>query len=554
MSWRQRTGRLLLATIVPLAIVEGLLQAGAAVVAWKAPQEQSVHGSPCAVLCVGDSFTYGLGATKPEHAYPAQLEQLLKSEPLDGAWRVCNGGWPGRNTRNLLEELPRQIEENHPRFVAVLVGINDIWGRPEPYTISELPPPEPRRFRFEWRLPRLLALLFRGEQRNPPAASTSGSAPEPATEPAAWNPNAASDEEPPARGRNAARSGGGARRGRRQEAPPDDSDPDSFSVAGREAMRRREFARALEIFDRWVAAEPDNPRSHQARVDPAAALGRADLVNEELAWLRRRREEHPDEAASEALVGALQVANRWPEMTPIVKSDLDRYPKSEALWRALATSADREHDDATAETAIDRCLELGVDDRPALRSWKLRVRAGIRGRRGDLRGAQRDMLESWLLSQDDSKLRQMVPLHMKKADFEPTLLDQYGAELGATAEQVARAKQVFLEALDPKDEATLSTLEGHLRQLIDFCRRHGAEPVLVSYPFPNDKLEGAQKRLSQQLGVMLVDLRAPFGRLLLTHSSESLFVPDGHCTDLGYEFVAREVAAALRRHSPPDRK
>jgi lysophospholipase L1-like esterase len=176
-SW---LGRIILATVVPCIIVEGLLQVGAIAVsvgARRSVRRRSDGGSHgCAVLCIGDSYTYGLGATKPEAAYPQRLEELLRSNPIDAGSVVVNAGWPGRNSSDLIKRIAGQVEQYQPRYVAILVGANDMWSRP---THATIPGAGSERgaiavddgYHFEWRLPRLAALIFRDKDiRNKPGA------------------------------------------------------------------------------------------------------------------------------------------------------------------------------------------------------------------------------------------------------------------------------------------------------------------------------------------------------------------------------------------------
>src|SRR4051812_37239704 len=85
-----------------LVSLEVLLQAGAlaASVMYRHDAAAAPPREPV-VLCLGDSFTYGLGASDPAKSYPRQLETLLHQRGLE--WRVVNGGWPGRNSRDLLQ-------------------------------------------------------------------------------------------------------------------------------------------------------------------------------------------------------------------------------------------------------------------------------------------------------------------------------------------------------------------------------------------------------------------------------------------------------------------
>lgn len=184
-------GRTLLAVLGPLFWVEFVLQVAALFV----PHEvvETDPGTPCLALCVGDSYTFGLGASSAGGSYPAQLESALRAAPIDGRSRVSNGGYPGRNSRELLLELPRQVQRDRPRFVVILVGINDLWSRPERVDVEDAAGARElsrTRWRLRWRSLRLLQLLLRapktaegfagmGERADPKADGTRPVSPRP---------------------------------------------------------------------------------------------------------------------------------------------------------------------------------------------------------------------------------------------------------------------------------------------------------------------------------------------------------------------------------------
>ncbi len=75
------------------------------------------------VLCVGDSVTFGIGATK-EFSYPAQLQNLLDQSTTGSneKYNVINRGWPGQNTARLLTRLEKYLQEFKPDIVTILIG------------------------------------------------------------------------------------------------------------------------------------------------------------------------------------------------------------------------------------------------------------------------------------------------------------------------------------------------------------------------------------------------------------------------------------------------
>lgn len=144
-----------------LLLLELVLQVGALVL------ERSQRGggetqwqrgdADAVVLCIGDSFTFGLHASTPEHSYPAIAQRLVG----DFAERVAvvNEGVPGRTSRELLERLPQQLRRYRPDVVCVLVGTNDFYFRP-----ARLPEASAEAadggFVWRWRTWRLLQLAF----------------------------------------------------------------------------------------------------------------------------------------------------------------------------------------------------------------------------------------------------------------------------------------------------------------------------------------------------------------------------------------------------------
>jgi lysophospholipase L1-like esterase len=74
-----------------------------------------------AVLALGDSLTFGTGAT-PDTSYPAALASLT-------GWRVVNAGVPGDTSAQALQRLPSLLQEHQPVLVLVSIGGNDLLRR-----------------------------------------------------------------------------------------------------------------------------------------------------------------------------------------------------------------------------------------------------------------------------------------------------------------------------------------------------------------------------------------------------------------------------------------
>lgn len=74
-------------------------------------------------IALGDSYTCGTGAT-PEEAWPVLLTDHLKNSGI-GIELVANPAHNGWTTKDVIErELPI-VDQLHPDFVTLLIGVND---------------------------------------------------------------------------------------------------------------------------------------------------------------------------------------------------------------------------------------------------------------------------------------------------------------------------------------------------------------------------------------------------------------------------------------------
>ena len=73
-----------------------------------------------AIVCFGDSLTYGTGSNKGMD-YPSQLSRILNRE-------IINMGIPGNTTVDGLARLDSVIEKN-PGYVLITLGGNDLKNR-----------------------------------------------------------------------------------------------------------------------------------------------------------------------------------------------------------------------------------------------------------------------------------------------------------------------------------------------------------------------------------------------------------------------------------------
>ena len=86
-----------------------------------------VRGSDYTILCVGDSFTFGIGASEGGD-YPRQLERLLNSKIGNRHFTVVNRGIGAHNTSQILNDFPAWVDEIKPDLVVILAGCANAWN------------------------------------------------------------------------------------------------------------------------------------------------------------------------------------------------------------------------------------------------------------------------------------------------------------------------------------------------------------------------------------------------------------------------------------------
>ncbi len=84
------------------------------------------------ILCIGDSSTYGFGASNThKFSYPAQLQALLDEKVRNSKFDVINIGVPGMNSSQVLHRFKDNLLEYKPDIVIMMIGLNDPWNLEE---------------------------------------------------------------------------------------------------------------------------------------------------------------------------------------------------------------------------------------------------------------------------------------------------------------------------------------------------------------------------------------------------------------------------------------
>ncbi len=79
------------------------------------------------ILCIGDSYTYGVGA-KAGYTYPEQLKIILQNNYPKNKFCVINAGVPGFNSSQMLKNLSGNIERYSPDLIIIWGGVDNCWN------------------------------------------------------------------------------------------------------------------------------------------------------------------------------------------------------------------------------------------------------------------------------------------------------------------------------------------------------------------------------------------------------------------------------------------
>lgn len=314
--------KILLSIASGLIALELVLQAGSLVVFRAATTVDPELSGAARVLCVGDSYTYGLGATATARSYPSVLQDLLRQRLGDEAPQVVNTGWPGQNSNDALRKLDAQLRDNRPVLVCVLLGLNDTWTRPERLEASDLGGAgDGWQLRFRtWRLVQILIGEYGGDE-----VVTAGN-----------------------------------------ELP---------GVARAVAlMRAGKPEAAVGELERALADDPDNAvEYHQGLVQVQTSLGRRDKAAMSVAWLSAEYQQRPTARVAEAYSVALAAVGERRQSLEVARAATTQFASHSVLWWLLGQGLYDTGDLSAAEEALDRAVATSdLPDHDSL--WRATVR------------------------------------------------------------------------------------------------------------------------------------------------------------------------------------
>ncbi|MSR45472.1 MAG: hypothetical protein EXS13_00110 [Planctomycetes bacterium] len=551
-SSHPRITRMLLALAVPPLLIELLLQMGAVAVSLGvtvgAAGDSSDLGAQagkaaCAALCVGDSFTYGLGSSDPAHSYPMQLEVAFKQRPFHARSSVVNAGWPGHTSRDVLLTLKSRFETLDPACVIVLVGVNDMWRMPERLSAGDLElaaaSGSPDGFRLEWRTRRLIQLLLQPRSEIAPLAlppEGSLAAPEEPVAPAEIAPATGSkpDGEPdPLIGRWRGEDGDvivladgtadlagvayrWSRKGRSVEfmaaGPSGKVTRSQVTIKDRGVSFRpypgttkvRHLARvvaaergqeelkaakdpgqALARLDEEILRDPTDTRARLKRIGVARLAGAKEVAEADVAFFERVAAESRSVDSRHDLAMAFNWAGRTEEAGVVARellavSEGAATGSDAALWLLVARADVTRGDVDRALVALDRSLAIPKDDGPFDRPDRLRFRARLHGKSGATQQAVRDAVEAWSIDGQDNRLARDIILSPNR--YTEELLTSAVESLGLSASKRERLVTIVKESIGGSMNGPMGVLADHVKLALELCRQQDVPVFLLNYP------------------------------------------------------------------------
>lgn len=554
----------LISLLASLLLLEGVLQG----IAWwnwariDAERRAESRTGEKTILCVGDSFTHGIGASDRSRSYPRVLwSKLEQSTP--GGFAVLNRGYPGFDSSDILRRLTRQLRTLRPDYVYVLIGYNDRFSvQPEVLATELEADTAPDGFRWRCRTLDLFRRIGIGLSGADPVRSYpkeicglwhSDSVEVSFHEdghmvmngvPSRWyvlgeelRVGEAAKESSVRWRRETGRlilEGDILETGRIElERGPGKEDP---LAAARLAIRDgRLEAAALLLKD----CKP-GPLTLGARAELSSRVGEKSRFQTRLQELRTLAV--GDAAARGELARVLIVAGQSDEGLQLARSYLAEHPVHRELWTALTDLAGREPRRLAAVVDIVDAMLAAIDDK-RLRGMVLSQRAGmVRHLGGDPVAVLKDYLESGLLL--DHLNASIALLRSDPQVFNEEVIAKAKASLELSPKQRDMVEGAIREARAGANSAS-GRLERHLRKYAEMCRQHGARLVLLLYPEPIG-LEPAVRRVCQAGLAALVDPQPRFAEELQRRNWSELFASDGHCNDAGYALLAEIVCADLQ--------
>ncbi len=461
------------------------------------------------ILCVGDSFTYGLGAA-PEDSYPRQLERLFEAQNV----AVINKGMPGTNTAQMLNRFEQYLNETKPDAVVILAGGANTWNYKGYYAYARENAWYARLFDriYDVRLYRLIRLLAsdvrrrRAEKRDGPDAGRGG------TSSAAANA--------------------------RYDA----------ALSYGHTAKYRDSKECWEEIKRLAGEISANPADIENYCKIGTYYQKFGLYDKAMGYYAQALRLAPRDVYILKELGYLHMKSGQPERAlRYFEQALRENPREPGIWLGMGRAYSRI---GRKDKAL-KCFEKGIALEPENTGYYFDAGTICR-ERSDNGTALRYFKKGIEIAPDDEENDNYAALgSLYRACYGRRLNGEIAAFIRQLAKE-GRHNNQWLKSLmmivngqrDGNFAAVERWIAHDVAEMVRISRRRGIDVVIQSYP-ANRPVNGILKTAAGRFCVPYVDNAAVFSRLLDRRPRSDLFIPDGHCTGRGYGVMAKNVYDAL---------
>ena len=530
--------KLLLAAIVFFTVLELLLQTGAVFASSTLAATKSNGPS---VLCLGDSYTAGVGATSPEQSYPAQLQRQLRELGHDD-FTVINGGCPGKDSAFMMRRLPGLLQPE-TKVLCVLMAFNDTWSHPDPIDTEQLDLElnYESTFEWQWRTGRLMALCL-GFGDNSWHRTSDQIAAIDAAATIVAEQSLQATEAGLALLKESGIIGHNDPVPSVTPLPPTELQGRIYEIEKELFTDNRDTALANAI--KLIADFPASPSAYRTLAVVANTPNQSEQSKAALAKLAEMAATG-DPVSNENQIIALLATGNNQHALRAAKAYLAIDPSSLTASMAAQASAHTLglFDEFCAEAP--RTLRLAGKLMPLQSAALARHYAEVI-HLDEPQKASRLIVAATLLDGNRALTRARVSAVRQSMTWDHF---EQAIDTAPLADQAQRdALRLMLRAAYEDDGSATpwaATMRHHMLAIGRLCAERDIKLVILDYPFPHPELERIQHDVADALPATQVSIRARFDQELKTRKKAELFVRNGHCNDAGYRIMAEQTAAAI---------
>lgn len=482
---RSRFTTIITSIFLTILILEiGLRVFGAFYRAKASPEIRTISHS-FTIVCVGDSFVYGIGAPSDKN-FPRQLQDIF--DQTGKKVTVVNRGMAGQNSAQLLKTLPEIIRSLKPDLIVILTGGANYWNFLGYRSLST-----PSRkygcsdFLYNIRVFKLIKLLWikAVEHTAEKKLHRRSSLPQVS----AFRPMEKLNDHGlffPER--------------RFQEAPVS-----ALSGNGWRYADQNDFAAAQRCFEREIENQPAQSEGYAGLGWVYVCLRKFDQAYDILKKAIELQSDKP--IAYYGLGIACQELGRFDESSGWFKEGIRRYPDEYLNYRGLGMLCQIQRKYTESIGYLKRCSELNPSDMTTYQKI-----AESYSKIGDFDGAIRffDTARKRM-----PELKDMVRLFSKR------------------------------ETIDQEINAWI---EKDITDIVRLCKKNTIAVVLQDYPHWWEGLQIILDAIAKREGIPLVANSHVFTRMLDTSAYSRFFAPDGHCNENGYGIMAKNIYETILQY------